>query len=114
MSKIPVGILGATGLVGQRLVVLLAEHPMFEIAALAASDNSVGKVYGEAVRWQLATDIPPVVHGMTVQPCEPGAVNAPLIFSALPSDVAGLIEVEFARAGARSLCSTTTRPARRP
>ncbi len=100
MNKIPVSVLGATGLVGQRLVVLLADHPWFEIATLAASDNSIGKPYGEAVRWQLPAEIPDAVRGLIVQPCEPGAANAPLVFSALPSDIAGPIEVEFARAGA--------------
>ncbi|MGB8645727.1 MAG: aspartate-semialdehyde dehydrogenase [Anaerolineae bacterium] len=100
MRKIPVSILGATGLVGQRLVVLLTDHPWFEIAALAASDNSVGKKYGEAVRWQLAAEVPLALRGLTVQPCDPAAAYAPMVFSALPTDVAGPIEVEFAQAGA--------------
>ncbi len=100
MNKIPVAVLGATGLVGQRLVVLLAQHPWFEIAELAASDNSVGKKYADAVKWKLADEIPSPTHEMIVQPCDPSVVHAPLVFSALPSDVAGVVEEEFARAGA--------------
>lgn len=99
MNKIPVGILGATGLVGQRLIILLANHPWFQIEALAASDNSVGKKYAGAVRWQLADEIPHSVRELVVQPCEPKRVQAPLVFSALPSDVAGDIEIAFAGAG---------------
>ncbi len=98
MSKLSVAILGATGLVGQRLVQLLADHPMFEIAALAASDNSVGKPYGAAAKWKLPSEIPAHVRQLIVKPCEPG-MDAALIFSALPSDVAGDIEENFANAG---------------
>ncbi|CAG0940121.1 aspartate-semialdehyde dehydrogenase [Anaerolineae bacterium] len=98
MSKLPVAILGATGLVGQRLIQLLAEHPWFEISALAASDNSAGKKYGDAVNWHLPIAIPEVVRGMIVKPCEP-PMDAALIFSSLPSDVAGAVEENFANAG---------------
>ncbi len=100
MSKIPVAILGATGLVGQRLVTLLAEHPWFEITALAASDHSVGKKYAQVVRWQLPIEIPNVAREMMVLPCEPSRVDARIVFSALPTEVAGPTEIEFARAGA--------------
>lgn len=100
MNKIPVAVLGATGLVGQRLIVLLAEHPWFELAAVAASDQSVGKPYATAVKWRLPFEVPPVVRGMTVLPCDPGRVPAPVVFSALPGDVAGLVEEAFAQAGA--------------
>lgn len=100
MNKIPVAILGATGLVGQRFITLLANHPWFEIAVLAASDNSVGKKYGEAAKWQLPYEIPPALYEMNVQPCDPHRVQTPLVFSALPTDVAGEIEVEFAKRGA--------------
>lgn len=100
MNKIPVAVLGATGLVGQRLVVLLTRHPWFEIAALAASDNSIGKKYADAVKWKLAEEIPARARGMTVQACDPGRVNVPLVFSALPTEVAGALEEDFARAGA--------------
>lgn len=98
MSKIPVAILGATGLVGQRLVQLLAEHPWFEMRALAASDNSVGKKYADAAKWKLPNDIPEIARALIVQACEPG-VDVPLVFSALPSDVAGTIEEDFAARG---------------
>ncbi len=100
MSKIPVAVLGATGLVGQRLISLLDGHPWFEVAQVAASDNSVGKKYGEAARWQLVAEIPDAVREMVVLPCDPAQVDAPVVFSALPSDVAEALEVEFARLGA--------------
>lgn len=98
MQKIPVAILGATGLVGQRLVHLLAEHPWFEIRALAASDQSVGKRYAEVAKWKLPHPIPDSVRALIVQPCEPG-MDVALVFSALPSDVAGEIEENFAARG---------------
>ncbi len=98
MKKLPVAILGATGLVGQRLAQLLAAHPWFEIRALAASDNSVGKKYADAAKWKLPRDIPDVARELIVQPCEPG-MDVALVFSALPSDVAGPIEENFAARG---------------
>jgi aspartate-semialdehyde dehydrogenase len=97
-EKISVAILGATGLVGQRLVQMLDAHPWFDVRALAASDNSVGKRYADAVKWHLGSDIPAYAREMIVQPCEP-KFDAPLVFSALPSDVAGEIETRFADAG---------------
>lgn len=100
MNKIPVAILGATGLVGQRLITLLMDHPYFEIVELAASDNSVGKRYGEAARWQLPVEVPDAVGRMPVLPADPAAVQAPFVFSALPTDIAGDLEVAFARRGA--------------
>ncbi len=98
MSKIPVGILGATGLVGQRLVRRLADHPWFEIAALTGSPRSVGQPYGEAVRWRLPGDPPASVARMTVQASEPG-LEARLLFSALPSQPAREVEPALAAAG---------------
>ncbi len=100
MNKIPVAILGATGLVGQRFITLLANHPWFEIAELAASDNSVGKKYGDAAKWQLPFEIPERLAQMTVLPSDPERVQAPLVFSALPTDIAGELEVAFAKRGA--------------
>lgn len=91
-------ILGATGLVGQRLVQLLSDHPIFEISALAASDNSSGKKYIEAVHWHLNTPIPDKVKGMVVRDCRPD-FEADYVLSALPSDVAGPIEEKLAAAG---------------
>jgi len=58
-NKLPIGILGATGVVGQRFIQMLERHPWFEVAWLAASDRSEGKVYAEAARWRLKTPIPP-------------------------------------------------------
>jgi len=98
-QKTSVAILGATGLVGQRLVQMLDAHPWFEVRALAASDNSVGKRYADAVKWHLGNDMPAYAREMIVQPCEP-KFDTPLVFSALPSDVAGEIETRFADAGA--------------
>ncbi|MBI4790568.1 MAG: aspartate-semialdehyde dehydrogenase [Chloroflexi bacterium] len=98
-QKIPVAILGATGLVGQRLVQMLDGHPWFDVRVLAASDNSAGKKYGDAAKWHLGSDMPAFAREMVVQPCEP-MDGVPLVFSALPSDVAGEIEVNFRKAGA--------------
>lgn len=100
MNKIPVAILGATGLVGQRFITLLKDHPWFEIAELAASDNSVGKKYGDAARWQLPVEIPEKLKEMELLPSDPARVQAPLVFSALPTDIAGDLEVAFAKRGA--------------
>ena len=98
MSKIRVGILGATGMVGQQFIHLLQDHPWFEITALAASDRSGGKKYVEACRWVVSPDMPPAVCEMVMQPCEPG-LPCDLVFSALPSDVAKQVEEAFAAAG---------------
>lgn len=96
--RIPVAVLGATGLVGQRLVRRLATHPWFELVAVTGSDRSVGRPYGEVVRWRLPGDPPPEAARLIVQPSEPG-FKARLVFSALPSSVAGEIEAAFAAAG---------------
>lgn len=96
--KIRVGVLGATGMVGQRFVQLLEDHPWFEVTALAASDVSVGKPYGEACRWRVSADMPEAVRDTVVQPCQPG-LDCQLVFSALPGDVAGPVEEDFAAAG---------------
>jgi aspartate-semialdehyde dehydrogenase len=110
-SKIPVAILGATGTVGQRLISLLERHPWFELAAIAASDNSVGKRYADAVRWHLPTPIPAAVRDMLVQPSRPAAAqHARLVFSALPNDVARQTEDDFADAG--YIVSTNSSPHR--
>ncbi len=97
-SKITVAVLGATGTVGQRLISLLADHPWFELTALAASDHSVGRRYADAVRWHLPTPIPAKYRDMIVQPSRP-PLDARLIFSALPTDVARQTEDDFADAG---------------
>ena len=98
MGKIRVGILGATGMVGQHLIQFLQGHPWFEITALAASDHSEGRRYDEVCRWVISPEIPASVRDMTVQACEPG-LDCDLVFSGLPSDVAGPVEEAFATAG---------------
>ncbi|MBX3296814.1 MAG: aspartate-semialdehyde dehydrogenase [Acidobacteria bacterium] len=96
--KYRVGILGATGTVGQRFIQLLEHHPQFEITALAASDRSAGKSFAEACAWKLAGDIPESVREITVQPIEP-PIDCDIVFSSLPSSVARETEEAFARAG---------------
>lgn len=93
-----VGILGATGAVGQKFVELLTDHPWFEITALAASERSAGKTYQEAVNWIGATPIPSHVANMTVLPTVPD-VACDFVFSGLDAKVAGDLEADFARAG---------------
>jgi aspartate-semialdehyde dehydrogenase len=97
-TKHNVGILGATGMVGQRFIQLLADHPWFQVTWLAASDRSEGKLYGEAVRWKLDTPLPPDIAAMPVSPATP--VGAPsIIFAALDADIARELEPKFASAG---------------
>jgi aspartate-semialdehyde dehydrogenase len=100
MVKVKVGILGATGMVGQRFVQLLAGHPWFEVTELAASERSSGKTYAEAMegRWKLSGDIPAYAAKMMVKECAPN-LNCRLVFSALDADVAGPIEESFAARG---------------
>ena len=81
-NKIPVGILGATGIVGQRFVQMLEHHPWFEVAWMAASDRSEGRAYGEAARWRLKTAIPDRVGKMVVSPAKPEGAPK-VIFAAL-------------------------------
>ncbi len=97
-NRVRVGILGATGMVGQRFVQMLENHPEFEITALAASDRSQGKTYGEACTWRLVGDMPAFVKSMVVQPPQP-PLDCDMVVSSLPSDVARSSEEAFARAG---------------
>ncbi|HVZ17813.1 MAG TPA: aspartate-semialdehyde dehydrogenase [Terriglobales bacterium] len=97
-GKLPVGILGATGVVGQRFIQLLEHHPWFEVAWLAASDRSAGLPYGEAAKWRLRTPIPERVAKMQVSPATPdGAPKT--IFAALDAGIARELEPAFASAG---------------
>ena len=97
-NKLPVGILGATGIVGQRFIQMLEHHPWFEVAWLAASDRSEGRPYAEAARWRLKTAISADVARMTVAPAKPeGAPN--IIFAALDATIARELEPQFAAAG---------------
>lgn len=96
-SKIEVGILGATGTVGQQFIALLAGHPWFRVTWLAASERSAGKRYGD-LPWRLSALLPDDVAGLSVEPLKAGA-GPKLVFSALDSSVAGEAEIEFAAAG---------------
>ncbi len=96
--KYRVGILGATGTVGQRFVQLLENHPQFEITALAASDRSAGKSYSQACAWKLAGAMPEYVKQIMVEPIAP-PLDCDFVFSSLPSNVARETEEAFARAG---------------
>lgn len=97
-NKFRVGILGATGVVGQRFIQLLEDHPQFEITALAASDRSQEKNYRDACTWRLPGDMPEAVKNIVVQPPAP-PLDCDLVFSSLPGEVANEAEENFARAG---------------
>ena len=97
-TKIRVGILGATGTVGQRFIQLLEDHPQFEVAALAASDRSQGKAYEEACAWRLPGEMPERVRRLLVQPPRP-PLDCDLVFSSLPGEIARETEESFARSG---------------
>jgi aspartate-semialdehyde dehydrogenase len=96
--KYPIGILGATGMVGQRFIQLLENHPWFEVTWLAASDRSSGKPYGVAAKWRLDTVLPERIAKMTVSPAEPEGAPK-IIFAALDAAIARDMEPRFANAG---------------
>jgi aspartate-semialdehyde dehydrogenase len=98
-KKIPVGILGATGTVGQRFIQLLDEHPWFEVTWLAASDRSAGKLYPEAAKWNLPTPVPAKIAAMKVSAAAPESNTPKLVFAALDATAAQQIEPAFAAAG---------------
>jgi aspartate-semialdehyde dehydrogenase len=97
-EKIPVGILGATGAVGQRFIQLLEGHPWFEVVEVAASDRSAGKSFKDACTWRLAGSPPEAVSGLTVLTTE-GPFRSRLLFSGLDSSVAGEVETALASKG---------------
>jgi aspartate-semialdehyde dehydrogenase len=98
MRRIEVGVLGATGMVGQHFIRFLEGHPMFDLTWAGASDRSAGKKFADATSWRLDGALPEHVAGLTVEECKPG--NAPrLLFSAMDASVATDIEQAFARAG---------------
>jgi aspartate-semialdehyde dehydrogenase len=98
MKKFRVGILGATGMVGQRFIQLLEHHPQFVVTAVAASDRSQGKAFGEACTWRLTGEMPAAVRSLVVQPPAP-PLDCDLVFSSLPGDIARETEGSFAAAG---------------
>jgi aspartate-semialdehyde dehydrogenase len=97
-NRYPIGILGATGMVGQRYIQLLADHPYFEVTWLAASDRSSGKLYGEAANWRLDTPLPERIAKMTVSPAEPEGAPK-VIFASVDAAIAREMEPKFAGAG---------------
>ncbi|MEM8484333.1 MAG: aspartate-semialdehyde dehydrogenase [Bacteroidota bacterium] len=96
--KLKVGILGATGAVGQKFVQILGNHPWFEVTVLAASERSAGKPYAAATNWIGATTIPAHLANKTVELAKPG-FDCDFVFSGLDSSVAGELEKQFATAG---------------
>jgi aspartate-semialdehyde dehydrogenase len=96
--KIPVGVLGATGMVGQQFIARLANHPWFAVEWLAASERSEGKAYADAAPWRLASPMPEAVRGTSVEACVPGR-GPKVVFSALDAKAADTLEGAFASAG---------------
>ncbi|HEX5548571.1 MAG TPA: aspartate-semialdehyde dehydrogenase, partial [Ktedonobacterales bacterium] len=100
-DRIPVVVLGATGLVGQRLVAMLARHPWFRLAGVAASERHAGRQYGEVVQWRIEGEAPPEAAALRLaRPTPDDCPPAALVFSALPALEAEAVEPAFARAGA--------------
>lgn len=97
-NKVPVGVLGATGIVGQRFLQMLERHPWFEVAWLAASERSEGRAYAEAVRWRLKTPIPMRAAALPVSSANPDGAPK-IIFAALDASIAAELEPRFAAAG---------------
>jgi aspartate-semialdehyde dehydrogenase len=105
-ARIPVAVLGATGSVGQRFVQLLAGHPWFRLAEVVASDRSVGRPYSQAAEWRLSATMPDDAMELVVKDYD-AALESPVVFSALPGEIAGEIEQRMAREG-RALFSNTS------
>ncbi len=98
-QRFPVAILGATGMVGQTFVRLLADHPWFTVTTVAASERSAGKSYADATKW-LDGEMPAGVRDLIVQPCDPSLISERVVFSALDSGPAQELEPAFASRGA--------------
>lgn len=96
--RIAVGVLGATGMVGQQFARLLANHPLFELTWVGASDRSAGKRFQEATQWRLDGSMPESVANLLVNECKPGSAPK-LVFSSMDASVATEIEQAFAEAG---------------
>jgi aspartate-semialdehyde dehydrogenase len=99
VERIPVAVLGATGSVGQRFVQLLEGHPWFEVVELTGSARSVGQIYGRACHWILSEEMPEWAKGKRIVESNPEAMEAKLVFSALPSNTARQLEPSFAQKG---------------
>ncbi|AIY90109.1 aspartate-semialdehyde dehydrogenase [Geoglobus acetivorans] len=97
--KYKVAVLGATGMVGQKFIQLLENHPWFEISALMASERRVGKAYGDEVEWLVSSDVPENVRDMEMLPMDPRNVDADIVFSALPANIAREVEPKFVQEG---------------
>jgi len=106
-ARIPVAVLGATGSVGQRFVQLLDGHPWFQVAEVVASERSAGKCYRDASEWRLGGMVPHDAADLTVRDYD-DALESPVVFSALPGEVAGEIEQRMARQGRAVLSNTST------
>ena len=105
---INVGVLGATGAVGQRFVQLLADHPWFNLTTLTASERSAGKPYGSVVNWRLDSPFPDSSAELIVSPTTVDAVkDCDVVFSALPADIAAKLETDIADAGV-GVCSNAS------
>ena len=105
-SKYPIGILGATGMVGQRYIQLLENHPWFEVTWLAASDRSSGKTYGDAAKWRLDTALPERIAKMTLAPADPEGAPK-IIFASVDAAIAREMEPRFADAGCAVLSNSS-------
>jgi aspartate-semialdehyde dehydrogenase len=105
-NRHPIGILGATGMVGQRYIQLLENHPWFEVVWLAASDRSSGKTYGEAAKWRLDTPLPERIAKMTVAAAEPEGAPK-IIFASVDAAIARELEPKFAAAGCAVLSNSS-------
>ncbi|HYH13310.1 MAG TPA: aspartate-semialdehyde dehydrogenase [Thermomicrobiales bacterium] len=106
-DRIPVGVLGATGNVGQRFIQLLEKHPWFRVAEVVASERSAGKRYADATEWRLSANMPDCVRDLEVLDYH-ADLQSPLVFSGLPGEVAGEIEQRLASRGHAVLSNTST------
>ena len=94
-----IGVLGCTGSVGQRFMLLLIEHPYFDLHAIGASPRSAGKKYGEVAPWKQTKALPGKYGDLVVKPCDPEEFkDCDFVFSGLGSDEAGKIEMAFLKA----------------
>ncbi|MEM0330507.1 MAG: aspartate-semialdehyde dehydrogenase, partial [Archaeoglobaceae archaeon] len=92
-------VLGATGMVGQKFIQLLENHPWFRLKSLAASERRIGRKYGSEVDWIVSANIPEYAKDVEMVPPDPKQVDADIVFSALPADIAKEVEPKFAEAG---------------